>query len=94
MRTEDHRRGGPRRDQSREEFSGHRFRVGRIPELRLFGQGALIEPVEQRFPEVADGSHLRQVDVGVHESGDEHTTAEVDDLRLGVRSAGSVEVGA
>ena len=65
-----------------------------IAQLRLFGQGAVVEPVEQGFAEVADGTDLRVVDVGVDESGDEDTSTEVDHLGVGMVRGRTREIGA
>ena len=51
---------------------GHAARVVDVGQPRLLGQRALVEPVEQRHAEPADDAHLREVDVGVDEPGQEH----------------------
>ena len=91
---EDHRRGGPGRAQPREELLGHGRGVGVVGQLRLLGQGAVVEPVEQGSAQVADGPHLREVDMGVDEAGDEHTGSQVDDLGVGMGGPGGGQIGA
>ena len=55
-----------------DELAGHRGGVVRRGEALLLRQGAPLEPLEQRHAERADHPHLGEVDVGVHQPGQQH----------------------
>ena len=85
VRPEDERGRRAGGGEAGEELAGDGAGVLGVRELALLGQGALIEPVQQRHPEAADGPDLRVVHVGVDHAGKEDAVAQVDDL--GVRVA-------
>ena len=49
------------------------------------GSAQLLQPLQQRLAQPADHPHLREVDVRVHEAGQQHAAAKVDRLVLGSR---------
>ena len=78
--TEDERRRRARRDQALDELVGDLVCVVDRLEASLLGQGALVEPLEQRHAQGPDDPDLGVVDVRVDHAGQDQSLAEVDHL--------------
>lgn len=95
MRSEDQRARRTGGCETADELVGHAGRVRGVGHPGFLGQRVLVEPFEQRHPHAADRADLREVHVGVHETGQHQAAGQVDDAlgrvgaaQLGVRAAG------
>ena len=62
----------------------HLTGVRPVGELALLGQGASLQPVQQRHAQPADRADLREVHVRVDEAGDQQPAVEPSDRLVGV----------
>ena len=80
VRPEDEGGRGAGPGQAGDEVGGDRGGVRVVGEPGLLGQRALLQPVEQRHAEPADGPDLGEVHVGVDEPGQDQPAPQVHDL--------------
>ena len=71
--------------------ASHRPGVVDVGEPRLLGQGALLEPLQQRHAQAADDADLGEVDVRVDQPRQQQPPAQVDDLDLRVLATDLLE---
>ena len=77
MRAKHQRRGGSMRSQRVHEPAGHAAGVGMIRHARLFGQRAMLQPIQQRPAQSAEHAQLRKMRVRVDEAGQKKAAAQI-----------------
>ena len=69
LSAEDQRGRRAMRGQTVDKFGGHGARVSFVRQTRFFGQGTLVQPVEQSKTQASENAYLRKMSMRIYQAG-------------------------